>query len=112
MLGFGGSVASLKAMLTRDDHGFIRGMADASTKLDADNAKLKEQGVHSRRARIGDARLPRDERRASTLQAPSAGGIGACGLPGVCSAIGGPGRGSSAPHNRRNSPGSSSSSPR
>jgi len=50
VLGFGGSVASLKATLTLDDDGFVRGMADASTKLDAYNAKLKEQGVGSRLA--------------------------------------------------------------
>ena len=50
MLGFGGSVARLKATLTLDDDGFVRGMADASTKLDAYNAKLKEQGVGSRLA--------------------------------------------------------------
>ena len=48
MLGFGGSVASLKATLTLDDDGFIRGMADASAKLDAYNAKLKEEGVSKR----------------------------------------------------------------
>lgn len=50
MLGFGGSVASLKATLTLDDDGFIRGMADASAKLDAYNAKLKEDGVSKRLA--------------------------------------------------------------
>lgn len=47
-LGFGDNVARLSATLELDDDGFMKGMAEASAKLDAYNAKLKEEGVGRR----------------------------------------------------------------